>query len=538
MWGLKVRSLIETTLLISICGLSAQSLFSQEFLTGTITYISKDNAFMDLGKKDGIQIGDSVKVVHNGNEIGMALVSQTSGSSSALDPVKGTTIAWQIGDGTKMVRPLVENKTEAIPAPMDSSQVSPIVTQVFLDSSAYQTRTRSTASLDRDRFAPGYSGYLSARYDNRGGDPKGENIQSASLYGKFTIQDLAIRHLSASVYFRANGISTSNNFDSNIYSVMLQYKRPGGHFDYLGGRMYHPQFSMLGTVDGVGASWHSERRMISALAGLEAPIYGYNSGIRRIKMGILENEKFGWGDIKIGNITEIQSGDLARNYLILGSSLKVKGGMRVRAYSEFDLDPFDQSSSQALVSLTRFDASLNKRIWRSISGNFRYNYRENVQSLLDTVDTDLNLSARHSLSANLSWRLRSSLGFSTQASYRSDPSGRSIQMYGLTMNAYDFISESMSLNAGLMVMLSYLSEGGRIHASIGKTILPWLDVELYDEVFLYRILGETSFRTRHLPEISLALKVPGLNRLRVRTRFEQENGDIFYRVSLSAIRQF
>ena len=87
-------------------------------------------------------------------------------------------------------------------------------------------------------------------------------------------------------------------------------------------------------------------------------------------------------------------------------------------------------------------------------------------------------------------------------------------------------------------MFSYLSEGGRVYASIGRDILPWLDVDLYDEVFLYRILGESSFRTRHLPEISLSAKVTGLQRLRLRTRFEPENGELLYRVSLSASRQF
>ena len=52
------------------------------------------------------------------------------------------------------------------------------------------------------------------------------------------------------------------------------------------------------------------------------------------------------------------------------------------------------------------------------------------------------------------------------------------------------------------------------------------------------IMGEADFRIRHMPEFSLAAKVPGLNRLRLRTRLEQEDGDIFYRLSLSASRQF
>jgi len=100
------------------------------------------------------------------------------------------------------------------------------------------------------------------------------------------------------------------------------------------------------------------------------------------------------------------------------------------------------------------------------------------------------------------------------------------------------MSRALSLNAGGMAMLSYLSQGGRIYTSVGKKLLPWLDIDVYDEIFLCRILGDTSIQTRHLPEISFSAKVPALQRLRLRTRFEQENGQRLYRISLSASRQF
>ncbi|MCF7822550.1 MAG: hypothetical protein K9N35_00100 [Candidatus Marinimicrobia bacterium] len=514
----------------------AQALMAQDFLSGTITYISQDNAFSDMGKKDGILVGDTVRVQRADLDLGTAIISQTSGSSSALVVQDGMDISWQIGDQVILTRPVIKNLSESGSLELDSTHISATITQVFLDSNAY--RERGQRSLETSRLAPRYSGYLSARIDDRGGDPQTEGTTSGFLYGKFKIQDMGIKFLSTSVYFRASGISTEKSISSNIYSIMFQYKNPNSHFDYLGGRMYHPQFSMLGTVDGLGLTWLSKRRMVSALAGLEAPLYGSISTSRRSKMGIVDLEYFAWGNIQFGNITEIQNGDLARNYILLGSSLKLKGGIRIRGYSEYDLDPFDQSSSQSTISLTRFNASMNMRIWKSLSGNFRYNYRENVQSLLDTVDTELNLTARHALSANLSWIFKPGMSMSAQASYRSDANARNIQMYGLTMNYGNFTARSFSFNAGLLAMFSYVSEGGRVHASLGKTLLPWLDMELYDELFLYRILGETSFRTRHLPEISMAFKVPGLNRLKLRSRFEQENGDLFYRLSLSATRQF
>jgi len=534
MWGLMQRIIqLFLTVLLSV-GFT----LGQTSVTGNITYVSLENAYMDLGKKAGVQIGDSVRVERANALLGIAVVTQASGSSSAIKALDPEEIDWQIGDDVRALLKAAEGAEEVALVLADSSGQIQAPMKVFLDSSAYQQRRPSNMSLDPNRFAPSVSGYVSARYSDRGGDSSGVHISSSSIYGQFNVLDLGIQHLDASVYLRGSQSGTDNSFQTQLYSIMLSYSKPDRPLSYLLGRMYHPQFSTLGTLDGVGITWRTDRRILAITGGLETPAAGVETPVQRTKFGILDEEHFKWGTLLLGNVAELQAGELARNYLLLGSTAKLAGNLRLRAHGEFDLDMLDQSATRNTVSLTRFRASLNWRPWRSFITNFRYSYRENVIDLLDTSATEFNQAARHSLNTNLSWMSRSGMTLSGQASYRTDGSNKQIQIYGLTYHHRNFSTYDLSLNVGAMAMLSYISEGGRIYVSTGKQVLPWLDIDLYDEVFLYKILGDSSFRTRHLPEISLAAKVPGLQRLRLRTRFEQENGELLYRFSLSASRQF
>jgi len=510
----------------------------QEFLNGSITYVSKDNAYMDLGKSDGLQAGDTIMVNRSGVKLGIALISQISGSSSALKAYQPDEIAWIIGD---VVQVDIPSKTEER-QPLAEKELTPasliIAKKVFLDSSAYQARSRSGRTLSSERFLPSFSGYVSTRLDDRGGDPNSERRTSASIFGQFKILDLGIRNFDASMSLRSNQSSTDTNSSIQFYSLMFTYKQTDSPLTYLFGRLYHPQFSMLGTVDGLGATWKTKRRTIAILGGQEAEILQIANRPQRVKYGLLDEEHFERGNLQVGSISERENGELARSYLILGSTYRINKGLRLRAHSELDLDVMDQSQSQSFLSLTRFHTSMNWRPWRSLITSLRYSYRENIIDLLDTTATEFDQTARHAFNSNLSWMFNSGVTVAGQASFRTDGSGKDIQTYGLSFRQRSFSHYDFNLSTGSMLMLSYLSEGGRVYASLGKELNTWLDMDLYDEVFLYRILGDTDFRVRHYPEISLAAKVPGLNRLRLRIRFEQEDGETLHRVSLSASRQF
>lgn len=512
--------------------------FGQEVVVGSITYISRDQAYMDLGKKSGIQVGDTIQVYRDEALIGTAIVSQSSGSFSAIEALTPDDIAWDIGDAVQASVNLPKvNQTTPLLAVDSLSNLKPVV-QVFLDSSSYTPRTPSNMTLDATRFAPKFTGYISARASDRGGDSTGVRESTGSVSAQFKVLDLGIRHLDISTYIRSNQSSRDATSQTNLYSIMMSYDNPDSRFSYLLGRMYHPQFSMLGTIDGFGLTWRSDRRILAAAGGLMSNINDIQGQAQRSKFGLIDEERFRWGNMQFGFIGETESGAFSRNYLLFGSTVKFSPRLRLRGYSEFDLDLQDQSQFQSTVSLTRFRASVNWRPWRSLISSSRYSYRENVVDLLDTVETEYEKAARHTFNTNLSFMLGSGMSINGQASFRGDGTNRHIQIYGVSVSHRKFTSMSLSLNAGGMAMFSYLSEGGRVYVSVGRALLPWLDIDLYDEIFLYRILGDTSFKTRHLPEISLSAKVPGLQRLRLRTRFEQEDGELLYRVSLSASKQF
>ena len=538
MWGLmrllkkNILSCLSVMLLLTASGIG------QELATGTITYLSRDHAYIDLGKKSGIQVGDTIQVFRDEGLLGMAIVSQASGASSAIEALDPVAMVWDIGDDVQAKVILPEATQPTATAAVVSLSYAKPVAQVFLDSSSYTPRTRSNMSLDAHRFAPTFTGYVSTRVSDRGGETSGDRESAGSISGQFKVLDLGIRHLDVSTYIRSSRSSRDTSSQTNIYSIMLSYDNPTSRFSYLLGRMYHPQFSMLGTIDGIGLTWRSDRRVIAVAGGLMSNINDIQGQVKRNKFGLINEERFKWGKLQFGVIGETESGAFSRNYLLLGSTAKLSPRLRLRGYSEFDLDLQDQSQFQSTVSLTRFRASVNWRPWRSLISTSRYSYRENVVDLLDTAETEYEKAARHTFNTNLSYMLGSGMSISGQASFRGDGTNRHIQIYGVSFSHRKFTSKSISLNAGVMAMFSYLSEGGRVYASVGRDILPWLDVDLYDEIFLYKILGDSSFKTRHLPEVSFSAKVPGLQRLRLRTRFEQEGGELLYRISLSASKQF
>lgn len=510
-------------------------LLGQQMMEGSITYISRDQAYIDLGKKSGVSIGDSVQILRDENVLGIGIVTQTSGASSAMEALSPRTIAWDIGDDIQVIvnLPPPSQSTAKILSPVGSKPV-PVV---FLDSSAHQPRKPSNMRMDSEHLSPTFSGYISTRISDRGGDSSGVRESRGSIYGQFKVMDIGVRHLDLSSYLRSNRSSRDSSSQTSIYSIMLSYDDPGSRMSYIMGRMYHPHFSILGTLDGLGLTWRSDKRVLALAAGAMSNISGIQNPVKRNKFGLLDEERYNWGNVQVGVIGELESGSFSRNYILLGSTAKLSSRLRMRGYSEFDLDLQDQSQFQNTISLTRFRASINWRPWRSVISTSRYSYRENVVDLLDTAQTEFEKAARHSFNTNLSLMMGTGLSITGQVSFRGDDSDRQIRILGGSLSHRRFSSQALSLNLGGMAMFSYLSEGGRVYASIGKELLPWLDIDLYDEVFLYRILGESNFRTRHLPEVSFSAKVPGLQRLRLRTRFEQEGGETLYRISLSASRQ-
>jgi len=508
----------------------------QTLIEGSITYVTRDQAFMDLGKKAGLQVGDTVQVIREGQEPGSALVVQASGSSSAIESIGSEPMSFQIGDRVlATIRAVVDSPD---PSSVQDSVSLPVPARVFLDSSAYTPRTQRSLAETRKRFAPTTSGYLSARFSDRGGEPGASRETRTSLSGQFRILDLGIRHLDLSTYIRSNHSSRDSLLDNRLYNLMLSYAHPESRYSFLLGRIYHPQFSMLGTVDGVGVTRTTVNRRLALAVGETADLTGSSDHGARLKMGLVDEELTAWGNVQAGLIAELESGDIARNYLFLGSSARLGAQLRVRSYGEFDLDLTDQSKYQETVSFTRFRATVTWKPWNPIILSSRYSYRENVVDLLDTARTEWDRAARHAFNSSLTLITRSGVTLTLQGSVRGDDQDRLVKMFGSTINHRNLFSRNASMSLGGMAMFSYLSEGGRMYLSLEREILPWLDVDVYDELFFYRLLGEQDFRFRHLPELSLAVKVPGLQRLRIRTRLEQEEGETLYRFSLSASRQF
>ena len=532
---MKYDFLILKVLCLLLIGLTIG--FSQTNVAGNISYVSKDNAYANLGKQAGIMTGDTLRVSRGDTLLGVALVTQSGASSSALIPIDSTIINWEIGDQVSATRLLAQTRGDSKLTNLPPDTLPrPVIRQVFLDSSAYQSRVSTVVSVTPNKFKPAFNGYVSARFIEIGGDSTGLSRSTGSVNAQFSVRDLGLKYLNATVFLRSSQTSTDTLLTTRLYSFMLDYARPGSRFSYQFGRLYHPQFSMLGTVDGGGLTWQGDNWLLGVLAGQVANFTALQLPNSQ-KAGIIVKRQIATGDFEIGNVIERSGTQLSRNFLFFGSSWRPGKTFRLRSYAEFDLDLTDASAAQSVVSLTRVRSTAQWHFRRSLRSSLRYSYRSNVIDLTDTSFIIEHLAPRHTLNGSLSWYSANGLALAAQAVYRTDGSGRSIETLGLNMSASEISPWNLDINAGLMAMLSYVSQGGRLFAAAERPVLPWLQIELYDELFAYQIRGDTRFRLRHLPELGCSLKLPLVNRLRFRMRLEQEDGITLHRFSLSASRQ-
>ncbi|NOZ09416.1 MAG: hypothetical protein GXO91_11185 [FCB group bacterium] len=223
-------------------------------VTGTVTYVTSQSFYTDLGKKDGISIGDTLAVVHESSPAGTGLVTNLSTNSSVCSVLENTAIT--VGDivSARVTAKTPEKPSENAgfpPARKSWKQKSGISGSLSVRSNRSDVSRDSLGTLIRRDYA-----LLNLSYSNILGLP-----------------------LSLSVYARTRYSSETTSAGIRWYRMKLHSNL--GPWTINGGRVYLSGIGGAGAIDGLDVS----RKFGNFNFGLTGGTTPVESGTRDPKFG-------------------------------------------------------------------------------------------------------------------------------------------------------------------------------------------------------------------------------------------------------------
>lgn len=244
--------------------LFACCVFGQEMIQseGKITYITSDLIYTEIGSDDYASLGDTLRVLRRGSEIGLLVITNLSRKYSVCQSLVPTDI-YQLGD-----RVILHN----IKQPKPVTQETTIYPKV---SEQEQTQVESTGR----KF--NHKGSLSLRFSQSGSAGKSISRGLAAANYRFSI--LQPFKISLMIY----GNRDFTDRDWNIYQVQLALGNPSDRWYGQVGRVYSPSLSAIGPTDGLLVTRRiSSKYSLGILLGVQPPPDDLAFSFKTRKIGI------------------------------------------------------------------------------------------------------------------------------------------------------------------------------------------------------------------------------------------------------------
>ncbi|MFQ6610079.1 MAG: hypothetical protein ACE5D7_04690 [Fidelibacterota bacterium] len=253
---LKKISVISLFLLLTVLYSQDSESGMYKTVSGKITYISVENFYIDVGKSNGVSIGDLVRVYRENSKIGEAEVTNISSKSAVCRIITGD--GFQLDDRIEI---LVLNTTrEELPAV--TSKIVPVET----------TPTK----------LPKITGNITSKllYESNGENQTYSQQRTSYSFstqsvGRFPISITGFGNL----YISSSGEKT---ISPNLNQMEIQYDKNAGNWEFSIGRFMNMTSNGSSAADGVKVTTNTENLFFSVAAG----IWDTPSGKRDFKNSI------------------------------------------------------------------------------------------------------------------------------------------------------------------------------------------------------------------------------------------------------------
>jgi hypothetical protein len=360
-----------------------------------ITYLTTTSAYVDAGREDGLEEGDSLRVLRAGSAVGLLRVAFLASRQASCD-ILTDPAALVVGDTLDIARPA------APPAVAVAGQAAP-------ETSARPSRR--TAGL-RGRVGARYLGVW--RRDGVGGrlsQPSLDLRLDGQALGGTPVGimlDLRTRRTSS---IRPDGSSVVDG-RTRAYQAALFFNPVGSPFRLTAGRQLSPSLASLTLLDGALAELRRPRWGLGLFAGSEPdPVsFDYSSDVRDyggyLQLHSPSGSASQWSTA-LGAIGSYEAGLANREFAYLQTAVTSR---RFSFYATQEVDyyrPWKQAMGEPSLSFSSSFASLRVELSRALSVNGGVDNRRNVRLYRDAVtpETAFDDAFRRGVWGGLSLRL-------------------------------------------------------------------------------------------------------------------------------------
>lgn len=544
------------------CILTSINLYCQvtnDFINGSVSFISSQNVYVQFVNTDGIEIGDTLFIKKESGLIPALVVSNLSSISCVGSPFKGIvmTISNQLVAKRKIEKQplelIAQKSKEAIAIndqaiasnlakkPTSTNSKSSIDGRVSL--SSYLNNTSDTTYNNTTRFNLSFNA-------NRIGNSK----LSAECYMTLTnrnvykpIYQQSIDTLIAdTLNFKTNQLQKSNEL--KIYSLALRYDLDSTAFLTLG-RKINTNLANIGAVDGFQFEKNGKNISYGAVIGSRPDTYSYGLNFKLLQYGAfigyhtLKANKYSQTSVALFNQMNNMLTD--RRFVYLQHSNSLLKNLDLFCSLEFDLygaknqtdstkvqDVFGNDSTIMwnnrtpinMLDLTSAYVSLNYRPLKNLSMSLSYDARKNVyyyETYKSYVDSILDKETRQGLRLQTSYRPFKFLTWGVNAGYRfpsKNAPTNTTTSYSANANSYilfnlPFINSSLNFD-GTTLKSNYFSNslmyGGSFSTDFidGKLALElayhYVDFTYISSSKLQQNIGELSLSWRIAKKLILS----------------------------------
>ena len=339
---------------------------------GRIKYISNEAIYVDLGKGDGIAIGDSLFIIRGKSLIALVQVKFASASSASCIILKSKS-APEVGD--KVIRRALSQE----PAQRKKAK-------------RVQRRIRPKKHKKKNRIR----GYISTQNYWKS-SIGGSSISSfrPGIRARIRVENIAGTNFKLSLRQRSRmyrqtlpaGIEEQGIvWSHNLYEMSLRYESPDSPIELGVGRVYSPHIRGIGLVDG---AYFSTKVLpmfrVGIAAGLEPD--NLNTGRSQIRQkfgtfvafeaGSYEKQKL---SSTLAVSASYEAGEINREFLYLSNNYYLKNRLTLYQSVEVDINrEWRKSSEGSSLSFTNFFMNANLTLHENANMYFGFDARRNIR---------------------------------------------------------------------------------------------------------------------------------------------------------------
>lgn len=486
-----------------------------------VRYRSRATVYLDGGRADGLEVGQTLRVVAGGAavaELEVIYVAERSASTRVVtesrpvragdraEPIVSDKVARAVA--TAAPAPAAREAPAGVP-PADPPQANASVAPSTPEPQRPWARVHGSASLGYmrvdDRTASGFDfEQRSARIDLRGSELGGRPVS-------FAVR-LSSREDVRSRAFRANGAPKSERND-RLYEAALRYESRDRRVAFEVGRFGVGYFSGMGLLDGVSASFGVLPQLqVGGFFGRRADLFGLGLEGSGTKVGgfVRATPLFGsaWrGEALLAAVHEEAAGEVSRDYASLESRLHA--GTRLAFFQRAEVDwnrGWRAGTSQPTLQLSNVSLSANLRLWTFSSLSVSYDGRRRYRTHLDrSLPEELfDSHTREAVTGNLMLAKRGGLRVTAGGGLRALEGSSGTAYFASAGVAHDGLA-GRSASAGIDASgyRNGFTEGGLVIARVGRRFGRGHSAELSGGGSFYRQRADDATRVTEWARLSL-----------------------------------